>query len=59
VSQTAAPAGGVGTVQTNGSAVLNSNYSASTTGQFFDFDTPNTFGVKGSISGRNVTMTRT
>jgi hypothetical protein len=59
VSQTAAPAGGVGTVQTNGSAVLNSNYSASTTGQFFDFDTPTTFGVKGSISGRNVTMTRT
>jgi hypothetical protein len=59
VSQTAAPAGGVGTVQTNGSAVLNSNYPASTTNQYFDFDTPTTFGVKGSISGRNVTMTRT
>ena len=59
VSQTAAPAGGVGTVQTNGSTVLNSNYSASTPGQYFDFDTPTTFGVKGSISGRNVTMTRT
>lgn len=59
VSQTPAPAGGVGTVQTNGSAVLNSNYPASTTGQYFDFDTPTTFGVKGSISGRNVTMTRT
>lgn len=59
VSLTPCPAGGVGTVQTNGAAQLNSNYSASTPAQYFDFDiNPAVPGVKGSISGRTVTMTR-
>lgn len=59
VSQTACSAGGVGTVQTNGAATLNNNYSASTPGQYFDFSpNPAVFGVKGSISGRTVTMVK-
>lgn len=56
VSSTAAPANGQGTVVINGPAQLNSNYSASTTGQNFDFRNPVTFGVSGVISGRNVNL---
>ena len=56
VSTTAASANGTGTVQINGSAQLNSNYSATTTGQSFDFKNPVTFGAAGVISGRNVTL---
>jgi hypothetical protein len=56
VSTTAAPANGSGTVQINGAAQLNSNYSATTAGQSFDFKNPVTFGAAGTISGRNVTL---
>jgi len=56
VSTTSAPANGTGMVQINGSAQLNSDYSATTTGQSFDFGNPVTFGVAGTISGRNVTL---
>jgi len=55
VSTSAAPANGVGTVQINGSAQLNSNY-PTTTAQSFDFKNPVTFGAAGVISGRNVTL---
>ena len=56
VSSTAAPANGQGTVVINGPAQLNSNYSASTTGRSFNFQNPVTFGVAGTISGRNVNL---
>jgi hypothetical protein len=56
VSTTAAPANGSGTVQINGAAQLNSNYSATTTGQSFDFKNPVTFGAAGVVAGRNVTL---
>jgi hypothetical protein len=56
VSSTAAPANGQGTVVINGPAQLNSNYSASTAGQSFNFQNPVTFGVAGSVSGRNVNL---
>lgn len=56
VSSTAAPANGQGTVVINGPAQLNSNYSASTTGQSFNFQNPVTFGAAGTISGRNVNL---
>ena len=56
VSSTAAPANGQGTVVINGPAQLNSNYSASTPGQSFDFGNPVTFGAAGTISGRNVNL---
>jgi len=56
VSSTAAPANGQGTVVINGPAQLNSNYSASTPGQSFNFQNPVTFGVAGTISGRNVNL---
>jgi len=56
VSSTAAPANGQGTVVINGPAQLNSNYSASTAGQSFNFQNPVTFGVAGTVSGRNVNL---
>ena len=56
VSSTAAPANGSGTVVINGPAQLNSNYSASTAGQSFNFQNPVTFGTAGTISGRNVNL---
>jgi hypothetical protein len=56
VSSTAAPANGQGTVVINGPAQLNSNYSASTPGQSFNFQNPVTFGVAGTVSGRNVNL---
>lgn len=56
VSSTAAPANGSGNVVINGPAQLNSNYSASTTGRSFNFQNPATFGVAGTVSGRNVNL---
>jgi hypothetical protein len=55
VSTTAAPAGGTGTVQINGPATLNSNYST-TQSATFDFQNPVTYGVKGVVNGRNVNL---
>jgi len=47
-------AGGAGQVQTKGTAVLSSSYP--TTSQTFDFTNPVTYGVKGSVSNRVITM---
>lgn len=48
-------ANGTGVLQINGAATLNSQYSASTTSQAFDFNSPTlSVGVRGTISGRNV-----
>lgn len=57
VSLTTASAGGSGRVVTNGATTLNSNYSASTAFGNFDHQTYGGMGVKGSISGRTVTLT--
>lgn len=59
VSATAAGAGGSGLVQTNGTATLNSNYSASAPATTFDYTMPNgsgISGVKGNAIGRTVTL---
>jgi hypothetical protein len=59
VSVTSASAGGVGQVVINGPAQLNSNYSASTTLQAFDFQSPNGSaidGPKGTVVGRTVNL---
>lgn len=56
ISVTAAASGSSGLVQTRGTAVLNSNYSASTPATFFDFRNPLTFGTNGIVIGRTVTM---
>lgn len=55
VSTTAATAGGTGTVQINGPATLNANYST-TQSSAFDFQNPVTFGVKGVVNGLNVNL---
>jgi hypothetical protein len=48
-------AGGTGVVQVNGAATLNSQYSATTAPQAFDFNTPALdVGVRGTIAGRNM-----
>ena len=61
VSNGAASAGGSASVTTNGSAVLNSNYSSSAPFQSFDHQMPNggsgIQGTKGTMVGRNVNMT--
>jgi hypothetical protein len=60
VSVTSASAAGVGQVVINGPAQLNSNYSASTALQAFDFQSPNGTaieGPKGTIAGRTVNLT--
>jgi hypothetical protein len=57
VATTGASAGGTGIVQTNGSAQLNSSYSASTAYQTFDSTGTPITGTKGTIIGRNVNMT--
>jgi len=61
VSNGAASAGGSASVTTNGSAVVNSNYSSSTPFQSFDHQMPNggsgIQGTKGTMVGRNVNMT--
>jgi hypothetical protein len=59
VAGSTASAGSSAPIITNGQAVLNSNYSASTPVQSFDYQLPNGTGiqgVKGTISGRNVTL---
>jgi hypothetical protein len=59
VSVSSASAGGVGQVVINGPAQLNSNYSASTALQAFDFQSPNGTaieGPKGTIAGRTVNL---
>lgn len=48
-------AGEVGLVQTKGSASLNTNYPANTS-ESFDFRTQTADGVKGFISGRNISL---
>jgi len=48
-------AGEVGLVQTKGSASLNTNYPSSTS-ESFDFRTQTADGVKGFISGRNISL---
>lgn len=57
VATTAATAGGTGIVQTNGSTQLNSQYPSGTTAQSFDSTGTVIQGTKGTIVGRNVTMT--
>jgi hypothetical protein len=57
VATTAATAGGTGIVQTNGSTQLNSQYPSGTTAQAFDSTGTVIQGTKGTIVGRNVTMT--
>lgn len=47
-------AGGAGQVQTKGTAVLSSSYP--TTTQTFDFTNPATYGVKGTVSNRVITL---
>jgi hypothetical protein len=59
VATTTATAGGTGEVQTVGTALLNSNYSASVSAQAFDHNTPNGSGIagnKGTIVGRTVNL---
>lgn len=56
VSVTDCEANKSGVVQTEGAAVLNSSYLASTPSQSFDARRPTTNGVSGSITGRNVTL---
>jgi len=59
VSATTAGVGGSGLVQTNGTATLNSNYSASAPATTFDYTMPNgtgISGVKGTAIGRTVTL---
>jgi hypothetical protein len=57
VSVTAATAGGTGVVQTNGQTQLNSQYPLTTTAQAFDSTGTVIQGTKGTIVGRNITMT--
>ena len=56
VAATTATAGSVGQVQTNGIATLNNSYNASTPIQSFDFQNNTGVGVKGTITGRSVTL---
>lgn len=56
IAITTASAGGSGLVQTKGAATLNTDYSASTPNTKFDFTTKTTNGVRGTVTGRNVTL---
>jgi hypothetical protein len=56
ISITAAASGSNGLVQTRGTAVLNSSYSAATPATFFDFRNPLIFGTNGTVVGRTVIM---
>lgn len=56
VAANAATAGGVGTIQTNGMAQLNSNYSASVPATAFTARTNSIPGVNGTINGRNMML---
>jgi hypothetical protein len=50
------PAGGAGLVQVSGPAQLNSNYPAGTTYRAFDHQSQGVPGVKGTITGRAITL---
>lgn len=50
------PAGGAGLVQVNGTAQLGSTYPAGTTYQAFDHQSQGVPGVKGTITGRAITL---
>ena len=50
------PAGGAGTVQVNGTAQLGSTYPAGTTYRAFDHQSQGVPGVKGTITGRAITL---
>jgi hypothetical protein len=50
------PAGGAGTVQVAGTALLGSTYPAGTTYQAFDHQSQGVPGVKGTITGRAITL---
>lgn len=56
VAATDCTAGGAGQVQVNGVAALNSQYSASTAYQGFDFQVPGNLGVRGTVAGSTVTL---
>ena len=59
VANNTAAAGASATLTTNGLVTLNTNYSASTAFQSFDYQLPNgggIQGVKGTIVGRNVNL---
>lgn len=56
VAANAATAGGVGMIQTNGMAQLNSNYSASVPATAFTARTNSIPGVNGTINGRNMML---
>lgn len=55
VAVTNCAAGGAGVIQTNGTALVSTSY-PSMAAQGFDFRNPITSGIKGSVSGRIVTM---
>lgn len=50
------PPGGAGLVQVNGTAQLNSTYPAGTTYRAFDHQSQGVPGVKGTITGRTITL---
>lgn len=56
VGMTTVPSGGTGPLLINGLATLNSNYSATTPYQSFDYQGTGVLGVRGTISGRNVNL---
>jgi hypothetical protein len=56
VAVTSAASGSTGLVQTKGTAVLNSNYSAATPTTLFDFRNPIASGASGVVVGRTVIM---
>lgn len=56
VAANAATAGGVGTIQTNGMAQLNSNYSASVPGTAFTARSSSLPSINGTINGRNMVL---
>lgn len=56
VAATDCAAGGAGQVQVNGVATVNSQYSASTAYQGFDFQVPGNRGVRGTVAGSTVTL---
>jgi hypothetical protein len=56
VAATDCAAGGAGQVQVNGVATVNSQYSASTAYQGFDFQVPGNRGVRGTVAGNVVTL---
>lgn len=56
VAITAAAAGSTGLVQTKGTATLNAGYPAGTLYTPFDFRSSTTNGVRGSVTGRTVTL---